>query len=247
MLKNNPPTAKHAAAVEPFKYIGLIPGQVFDPEQLSPSTKAGLIRAAQMGEQIMQWKVKFRGTPYETRWNKLREGTYDFDYLDRAAGSLEGLFVHDYVEAMYYSTYESYVPPAEGDQTGQGAFFDSSHQYVLHFEADELPKTKENGFWSVTMYGADFQLVDNEINLYSISERTEGVTKNDDGSLDIYVQSERPDDPQKACNWLPCPREGGQLFRLNYRIYLPDYRVQHPDDDLSFIPPVLKCSLTESV
>ena len=49
-----------------------------------------------MGDQILQWKVKYRGTTYPNRWNNLREARYGFDYLDRAVGVLEGLFVHDY-------------------------------------------------------------------------------------------------------------------------------------------------------
>lgn len=237
---DNPPTEKHAAQVESFKYIGLIAGQPFDPEKLSKPTRVGLARAVKMGEQIMTWKVKYRGTPYETRWNKLREGTYDFDYLDRAAGALEGLFVHDYVEAMYYSTYESYIPPAREGGTGSGEFFDSTNRYVMHFEKDQLPNSKDHGFWSITMYGPDFQLVANEINRYSISNRTQEVLTNRDGSLDLYFQSDRPENPMKARNWLPCPQKKGQLFRLNYRIYLPTYKVQHPDNALNYIPPVLK-------
>lgn len=240
LMMDNPPTEKHAAQVEPFKYIGLVAGQPFHPEQLSKATQAGLARSIKMGAQIMTWKVKYRGTPYETRWNKLREGTYNFDYLDRAAGSLEGLFVHDYVEAVYYSTYESYVPPAHEGETGSGEFFNSSNRYVIHFEKDQLPNSKEYGFWSITMYGPDFQLVHNEINRYSISDRTQGVKANTDGSLDLYFQSDRPKIPKMASNWLPCPKEKGQLFRLNYRIYLPTYRVQHPDKDLQYIPPVMK-------
>ena len=240
LMIDNPPTEKHAAQWDPFKYIGLVPGQLFEPGKLSKATQAGLARAAKMGAQIMTWKVKYRGTPYETRWNKLNQGTYNFNYLDRAAGALEGLFVHDYVEASYYSTYESYVPPAIKGGTGSGEFFDSTNQYYIHFDKDQLPDSKEYGFWSITMYGPDFQLVHNEINRYSISNRTEGVKPNSDGSLDFYFQSDKPVDKNQASNWLPCPKEDGQLFRLNYRIYLPTYRVQHPNDDLQYIPPVLK-------
>ena len=43
------------------------------------------------------------------------EGSYGTDYLDRAAGALEGLLVHDHPECMYFSTYESYVPPSTKD------------------------------------------------------------------------------------------------------------------------------------
>lgn len=244
LLMDNPPTEKHAAQMKPFKYIGLVAGESFSPDELSKATKAGLARAAKMGPQIVDWKVKFRGTPYETRWNNLREGTYNFDYLDRAAGAMEGLFVHDYEEAMYYSTYESYVPSATDGEAGKGEFFDSTNKYTIHFDSDQLPNTKEYGFWSLTMYGPDFQLVDNVLNRYSISDRTTGVVKNSDGSLDLYFQSEQPDkdtEPEKYSNWLPCPKEPGQQFRLNYRIYLPTYKVQHPDDNvLQYIPPITK-------
>ncbi len=66
-----------------------------DVDALSEPMRRGLAWAAADGPQIMKWKVKHRGTPYPTRWNNLRPGTYGVDYFDRAAGALEGLFVHD--------------------------------------------------------------------------------------------------------------------------------------------------------
>ena len=50
-----------------------------DTSKLDDAAHKGLARAAEMGPQIMTWKVKFRGTPYPTRWNNLRPGTYGFD------------------------------------------------------------------------------------------------------------------------------------------------------------------------
>ena len=41
-----------------------------------------------------------------------------------------------------------------------------------------------NGFWSLTMYGADFELVKNPIDRFSIGDRTKGLAFNADGSLD---------------------------------------------------------------
>ena len=199
-----------------------MPGQSFDPTALDEPTRRGLQRALTEGPQIMKWKVKYRGTPYATRWNNLHEGTYGFDYFDRAAGALEGLFVHDREEAVYFSTYES----------GDAQFLDGGKQYRLHFEADELPPTLDNGFWSLTMYGLDFQLVDNSINRYSIGDRTPGLKYNEDGSLDIYIQSTPPEG--RESNWLPSPPEG--IFRVNYRIYLPEEQTRNPQTLKQYIP-----------
>ena len=142
--------------------------------------------------------------PISTRWNNLRPGTYGYDYFDRAAGALEGLFVHDREEAEYFSSYED----------GSANLLDGANRYVVHFNKDEIPPTLKHGFWSFTMYGSDFQLVKNPINRFSIGDRTKGLTYNPDGSLDVFVQNQTPAGHES--NWLPCPASG--LFRINYRI-----------------------------
>jgi hypothetical protein len=197
-----------------------------DIDKLDEPARKGLARAAAMGPQMMKWKVKFRGTPYPTRWNNLRPGTYGFDYFDRAAGALEGLFVHDRDEAEYFSTYE------DGDAT----LLDGANKYVVHFDKDALPPHLDHGFWSFTMYGADFQLVKNPINRFSIGDRTKGLTYNADGSLDVYIQSEPPAGHES--NWLPSPSSG--LFRINYRLYLPTKEAQDPATLGKYLPPIRK-------
>ena len=206
LLTENPPADAHAAAVVLLGRGGIVVGQPFDPEKLDGPTRKGLARAALEAPQLMKWKVKFRGTPYPTRWNNLRPGNYGVDYFDRAAGALEGLFVHDREEAVYFSTYED----------GEARLLDGKNNYVLHFDKDEIPPTLKNGFWSITMYGADFQLVKNAMDRFSIGDRTKGLTYNADGSLDIYVQNAAP--PGKESNWLPAPN--GPIY-MAMRLYWP--------------------------
>lgn len=241
LLAENPPAAIHEAQVVPFKYIGINVGQPLNVESLSKPVKAGLARAQNMAENIVNWKVKFRGTPYTTRWNKLQQGLYGFKYLDRAAGSLEGLFVHNYVEAIYYSTYECCI--MKDGQPAGGEFLDSSFKYIMHIPSDRIPLVNKtlNGFWSLTAYGPDFQLVSNEINRFSVGDRT--LKPNEDGSISVYFQSEDPAQelgPAATDNWLPCPKGPNQLFRINYRIYLPLEETQKPEWDNRFIPPIVK-------
>lgn len=228
LAAENPPAPGNEAAVELLRRGGITLGKPMDVNALSEPMRKGLARAAVDGPQVMSWKVKYRGTPYPTRWNNLEPGTYGVNYFDRAAGALEGLFVHDRDEAEYFSTYED----------GDANLLDGSQRYVLHFNADQLPPTLPNGFWSITMYGADFQLVKNPINRYSIGDRTPGLTKNPDGSLDIYIQNQQPAD--HASNWLPSAPSG--LFRLNYRIYLPTADAKDPATLGKYLPPVKKTS-----
>jgi hypothetical protein len=47
-------------------------------------------------------------------------------------------------------------------------------------------------------------LVDNQMDRYSIGDRTDGLKYEEDGSLVIYVQHESPG-KDKESNWLPAP------------------------------------------
>jgi hypothetical protein len=86
------------------------------------------------------------------------------------------------------------------------------------------------------MYGANFQLVKNPINRFSIGDRTPGLTRSPDGSLDIYIQNQAPNGHES--NWLPSPPTG--LFRLNSRIYLPGADAKDPATLGKYLPPIKK-------
>ena len=228
LLKENPPPKEQEAAAILLGRGGIRVGESFDASKLSEPARKGLAEAAAEGKDVMTWKVKYRGTPYPTRWNNLRPGDYGFDYFDRAAGALEGLFVHDREEAVYFSTYED----------GDANLFDGRNAYRLHFNRDEIPPTLKNGFWSITMYGPDFQLVRNPIDRFSIGDRTPNIAYNSDGSLDVFIQASPPNGHES--NWLPSPASG--VFRLNYRIYLPDAPARTPGTLSKYLPPVMKLS-----
>ena len=112
----------------------------------------------------------------------------------------------------------------------------AKYNYILHFDKDEIPQTLPLGFWSITIYGSDFQLVKNPINRFSIGDRTKGIVYGPDGSLDINIQHAAPQG--KESNWLPCPPNG--LFRLNYRIYLPAEAARQPATLGKYLPPIKK-------
>jgi hypothetical protein len=72
-----------------------------------------------------------------------------------------------------------------------------------------------DAFWSLTMYDENGFLIKNPINRYAIGDR-DPLTFNPDGSLDILIQHEQPD--QEEQNWLPAPADG---FAVTLRLYLP--------------------------
>jgi len=79
-----------------------------------------------------------------------------------------------------------------------------------------------DGFWSLSMYEAtpdgQFFFTDNPIKRYAIGDRTAGLKRNADGTLDIWIGRTDPGGARSA-NWLPAPKSGP--FGLYLRTYLP--------------------------
>jgi hypothetical protein len=78
--------------------------------------------------------------------------------------------------------------------------FDGSTRAELRFPPGTEPPV--DGFWSLCVYGPDLFFVANEIDRYSIGDRTPGLRRDPDGALTITVGHERP---AEAANWLPTP------------------------------------------
>jgi len=132
-------------------------------------------------------------------------GKYGRNYLGRALIAIGALAANVRRETIY--------PLATTDSRGRP--LDGTHSYRIRFPRGQLPPAR--AFWSITMYGADRYLVENEIDRYSIGDRTPGLRRGGDGSLTILVAHRRPDGAAGA-NWLPAPRG---RFRLAMRLYEP--------------------------
>lgn len=100
-----------------------------------------------------------------------------------------------------------------------GKDYNGKHQYVLHFDGDKMPPLEE--FWSLTMYAKYGFLIDSSINRYHLENKT-NLTYNEDGSLDLYIQHESPEELKS--NWLSDPPIGEE-FELTFRMYWPSEEV----------------------
>jgi hypothetical protein len=199
-LASDPPPARENAPLERFAKAGIGPNRrptaSGDDQLASTLSQAAVaadarVKAASFVTNVNGWKVSYRISSFIT------------DPLLRASVNRLGPGAHIAEEALYFS--------ARTDAVGKP--LSGAASYRVHFPAGQLPPV--DAFWSLILYGPDFFLVRNPINRYSISDRTEGLSRNADGSLDIYIQHKASD--QQGANWLPAPDSGFQLILRTYQ------------------------------
>jgi len=228
LLKTNPPTAEDAPMVAKLAKIGIVPGQDFDASTLEPSTLAAIAKVPKTAQdKIAAWfkeGVAVGDAKLENGWAfTTKTGIYGTNYIQRATITWYGLGANRPQDAVY--------PTSEGPKLLEK--YNGANKYVLHFAKGEMPPV--DGFWSVTMYNAQYFFVDNPLNRYNVSQRNKFIT-NADGSTDIYIQADSPGKAEEA-NWLPAPKDD---FVLMMRLYWPKEKAPSILDGSWKIPEVTK-------
>jgi hypothetical protein len=192
-----------------FAKIGVGGDQTFDPDKLTDEMKTAIQNGmADAWAEYDAFKKAKIDTGEVTSGDALgSRKDLNGNWMYRMAGTVIGIYGNSKAEAMY--------PLLTLDNEGKP--FDGANAYTLTFEKGSFPPA--NAFWSVTMYNLPQSLlVDNPINRYLInSPMLDDMTKNDDGSLTIYIQNASPG-KDKESNWLPAPEKG---FWMPIRIYWP--------------------------
>jgi hypothetical protein len=209
LLKTNPPNADDAPMVAKLAKIGIVPGQDFDATKLDPAVAAGIAKAPKPAQdKIPAWMkegIVAGDSKLENGWMfTTKTGLYGTNYLQRALITWIGLGANRPQDAIY--------PTSEGPDIA--AKYNGANKYVLHFDKGQMPPV--DGFWSVTMYNAQYFFVANPLNRYNVSQRNKFIP-NADGSTDIYIQADSPGKAKEA-NWLPSPKDD---FVLMMRLYWP--------------------------
>jgi hypothetical protein len=210
-MTENPPEARHSDLLDQFATIHVGPNQ--HVEDASESTKRGLTRAARDGLMLLN-KVIANGMGKSVNgWTYPpaemgRAGDVN-SFLTRAAiQCLTGIIANEPIEATYLNTWTD----------AEGQVLHGDQRYIVRFASDGLPPINNLGFWSMTLYGTDYNFIGNPIDRYSVGNRTKGLTLDADGSLTLSIQSNKPEGDETA-NWLPSP--AGRNFYLVLRTYLP--------------------------
>lgn len=204
LMKDNPPAEADAPMVAKMAKIGVVPGAGFDMTRLDPAVARGLERVPAAGvEKIMAYE-KNAGVVANNWMIMTKTGLYGTDYLGRAFVTAVGLGANRPQDAVY--------PVTKLDSEGMP--LNGANRYVMHFPKGQTPPA--DGFWSLTMYNADYFFVANPLNRYTLSSRFK-FKYNRDGSLDFYIQNESPGKARES-NWLPAPKGD---FILMLRLYWP--------------------------
>lgn len=223
LMKRNPPSKKDAPALAKFAKIGLVPGKAFDASAIDSRWET---RLPKLSFDRIMLHFKFSGGDVKdvNGWGyTVKAGNYGTNYVQRALVTAIGLGANRPQDAVYPtslkpSTFRSY---------------DGANKYAIRFPKGQLPPAK--GFWSLTMYDENYFFVDNKLNRYSMSMRTNPVLEKD-GSLVIHIQNESPGADREA-NWLPAPKG---KFLLMMRLYWPDEKKPSIVDGSWVIPPVTR-------
>jgi hypothetical protein len=198
-LAVNPPLPQDRAVLSRFARIGVGPGlhpAESDSKSLIDVLAAAVpaaddrIRKSNFAVVVNGWRVSYGVTNIVS------------DQLLRASINQYGPGTHVAQEALYFSARSG---PDGKPLTG-------INRYAVRFPAGGLPPV--DAFWSLTLYGPDFLLVENSIERYAIGDRTAGLIYGADGSLEIAIQNEAP---TNGANWLPTPAGPFQLILRTYQ------------------------------
>lgn len=204
LMIDNPQAAADAPIIAKMAKLGIKPGAPFDFTQLDPAVQAALKDVPKVAFEKIMAHFKTAGEHINGWLFTTKTGLYGTDYLQRALVTAIGLGANRPQDAVY--------PTSEADAAGKA--YTGSNRYVMHFPKGQLPPV--DGFWSLTMYNADYFFVDNPLNRYTLSARND-LKLNADGSVDLYLQQANPG-PEKESNWLPAP--AGQFIPM-LRLYWP--------------------------
>jgi hypothetical protein len=206
-LTRNPPPPAHRARLARLRAFGVgadAPRWAALPQAVQATWQADFARLkASLANGLAANSIKRDG------WTYPKPGLGNFGANDayRAAVALEGLAALEPVEALYTFTRED----------ARGEPLDGARRYRLRIPAN----VPVDGFGSLSMYEVSpdgrLYFVENPIGRYSIGNRTQGLTRNADGSLDVVISRAEPPAPERA-NWLPAP---AGRFRMSFRAYRP--------------------------
>ena len=200
---------KEAYMLKHLESIGIGKGNDFQWSKLDKTTQDALTAGFKAG--FKKVRAALKGNLINLNgWMEIRNsGGFETLWLDRAVMADAGWA----------------GPDRNVSHTGAFLFTDSDgkpldgkNKYTMTFDMNDLPPVSQ--FWSIPIYNKAGYFVRNPIDRYTINsfmidQKQLHVA---DGKLVIYLQKDKPSDPNQLKNWLPAPKDG---FRFAARFYGP--------------------------
>jgi hypothetical protein len=178
-----PPIASEIAIRKRFETIGIGPGWPWDASKVDKSLLSEIDAGISDAKAAISAKLKVTQSSNGLFGSRSLLKT---DYLTRDVAAAKGLYGNNLEEAWY------------GGYDGVG-----SQPAIIHFAPGKLPPARF--FWSMTLYTLpDRFLYANNMDRYSVGDRTKALRFGKDGSLTLYVSHTEPPE-EKRSNWLPAP------------------------------------------
>jgi hypothetical protein len=202
--------ASERGLLERLSFVGLRPGDANTWSKLPETTRTRWGEAFSALRKQLPGIAAAGGRRQHDGWGYALShlGNFGSDYPYRAVVALLGLAALDPAEAIYVTTLTD----------GGGNRLDGAQRYRLRLPPGGMPV---DAFWSLSMYGPSPDgrrfFVDNPMRRYAIGDRTRGLKRNPDGSLDVWIQHASPG-ADKETNWLPAPPGP---FTMVLRAYQP--------------------------
>jgi hypothetical protein len=207
-LAQFPPPAADKPQLATLATMGIGPGKTPSKDSaLSADTVRGLTDAIAAGPAQIQADTKSLSAASATKHDGYflgGFGTYGTNYRLRAVVAVMGLGAFTSDQTIFASTFTD----------AKGSALDGSSSYTMHLPA--APPAREG--WTVTVYTTKGALIPNALDRYNLGAASP-LTKNADGSIDVYLQASQPTDAAKAQNWLPVT--AGQGFEVIWRLMAP--------------------------
>ena len=210
-LARNPPPRADADLLGRCAQVGLRPGALHAWHDLDGDVRAiWTQRMAGITDRLrraLATTLRHDSQGWIVRGPEL--GNFGSNHLLRAAVAMGGLAALEPVEAVY----------AMRSTDGQDERLSGRHAYRVRIPATGIAA---DSFWSLSVYESNgvgrLFFIDHPARRYSLGDRSAGLRRNADGSIDLLVCHAPPADPADHPNWLPAPTGS---FIVALRAYLP--------------------------
>lgn len=205
-MLQNPPLEQDSQIIDRILDIGTAPGMRFETDLFSEKVLNEISKIPDNMRKFINASDLKRG---DNGWTDYKSCT---DY-----GNGYYLRMRDCFESFDLKADKNISYGITGNDS-DGAVLNGANKYKISFEKDSIPPKKTS--WGISLYDKSGFYETNAIKRNGIGYRNK-LKVNDDGSIDIYIQSKSPG-KDKESNWLPV--NSGE-FMLVFRSYSDEGRI----------------------